>query len=130
VSGGSRGPSRRSVLAASLAAVAPLAACSRRDAASYEGGWLGISSDRGHLLRDAVAATKSGALPEVSVTRRVGALVVGAGIAGLGAARAMQRAGLDDCHVLELEDGTGRGRGRGDRAARRARCSQDRRRQG
>ena len=102
-----RGPSRRSVLAASLAAIAPLDACSRRDAAPYDGGWLGISSDRGHLLRDPVPATKSGALPEVSTTHRVGALVVGAGIAGLGAARAMQRAGIDDCHVLELEDRAG-----------------------
>ena len=103
----SRGPSRRSVLGASLAALAPLGACSLRDKASYDGGWLGLSSDRGHLMRDATSRTKSGALPEVSTTRRVGALVVGAGIAGLGAARAMHGAGLDDCHVLELEDQAG-----------------------
>jgi hypothetical protein len=107
VSDPSRGLSRRSVLAASLAAVAPLGACSRRDTAQYDGGWLGVSSERGHLLRDAAGKAKSGALSEVSTTRRVGALVVGAGIAGLGAARAMHRAGLDDCHVLELEDQAG-----------------------
>ncbi len=101
------GPSRRSVLAASLAAIAPLGACSRRDVASYDGGWLGISADRGHLLRDATAGSRSGALPEVSTTRHVGALVVGAGVAGLGAVRAMHAAGLDDCHVLELEDRAG-----------------------
>ena len=99
--------SRRSVLAASLAAIAPLGACSRDDAAHYDGGWLGVSSDRGHLLRDATGKTKSGALPEFSTTRRVGVLVVGAGIAGLGAARAIDRAGLDDCHVIELEDSAG-----------------------
>ena len=105
------GPTRRSVLAASLAttfaAVAPLGACARRDAATYDGGWLGISADRGHLMRDATAGSKSGALPEVSTTRHVGALVVGAGVAGLGAVRAMHGAGLDDCHVLELEDRAG-----------------------
>ena len=107
-----RGPSRRSVLAASLAAsvasIAPLGACSRRDAISYDGGWLGQSSDRGHLLREAASSPpKSGALPEVSTTRHVGALVVGAGVAGLAAVRAMHAAGLDDCHVIELEDRAG-----------------------
>ncbi len=103
----SGGPSRRSVLVASLAAVAPLGACSRSDAAPFDGGWLGVSADRGHLMRDATAGSKSGTLPAIATTRRVGALVVGAGVAGLGAARAMHRAGLDDCHVLELEDQAG-----------------------
>ena len=100
-------------------------------------------TERGHLLRDA-ARQVGPARPRVAA-RRVGALVVGAGIAGLGAARALLRAGVDDCHVLELEDsaggnsrghaiagmrlparralpaGAGRRRDRGDRAARRAR---------
>ncbi len=41
------------------------------------------------------------------MTRRVGVLIVGAGISGLAAARALTRAGIDDCHVIDLEDGAG-----------------------
>ena len=52
-------------------------------------------------------AAKSGAPPAPASTRRVGALVVGAGIAGLAAARALRAAGIDDCHVLDLEDHAG-----------------------
>jgi hypothetical protein len=104
--GPARGPTRRSVLSASLAALAPLAACSRDTPARYDGGWLGVDHERGHLLRD-LTARKSGNWPEVAVVRRVGALVVGAGIAGLAAARALRGAGVDDCHVLELEDRAG-----------------------
>jgi len=52
-------------------------------------------------------ATKSGAPPQVARTRRVGVVVVGAGIAGLAAARALRAAGVDDCHALELEDSAG-----------------------
>ena len=102
----SRRPTRRDVLAASLA-FGPLAACTRDDAPRYEGGWVGASVERGHLVRSGWPATKSGRAPEVASTRRVGAVVVGAGIAGLGAARALLRAGVDDCHVLELEDAAG-----------------------
>ena len=87
--------------------LAPLAACTRDDAPRYEGGWVGADAERGHLLRSGWPATKSGRPPEVAATRRVGAIVVGAGIAGLGAARALLRAGVDECHVLELEDSAG-----------------------
>ena len=110
----SHGPSRRSVLASSLALVAALPGCSRRAEASYEGGWVGAAHERGHLLRGALPARKSAALPEPSVTRRAGAIVVGAGIAGLAAARALIKAGVDDVHVLELEDAAG-GNSRGHR---------------
>jgi monoamine oxidase len=103
----SRGPSRRRVLAASLAALAPLAGCGRAAEERYDGGWLGVAHERGHLVRDGMPATKSGALPAPALTRRVGALVVGAGIAGLAAARALRAAGVDDCHVLDLEDRAG-----------------------
>jgi monoamine oxidase len=101
------GPTRRDVLAASLAALAPLAGCTRGDASHYEGAWVGANAERGHLLRSGWPALKSGRPPEVALTRRVGAVVVGAGIAGLGAARALLRAGVDDCHVLEREDRAG-----------------------
>ena len=46
-----RGPTRRDVLAASLAAL-PLAACTRDDAARWQGGWIGAADGRGHLVRD------------------------------------------------------------------------------
>jgi monoamine oxidase len=102
-----RGPTRRSVLGASLAALAPLAGCDRAAEAGYDGAWLGVAHERGHLVRDGIAATKSGAFPEAARSYRVGALVVGAGIAGLAAARALHAAGVDDCHVIDLEDRAG-----------------------
>jgi monoamine oxidase len=109
LSGGARrGPTRRTVLAAAaLAATAPLAACARDDAARWQGGWIGASDARGHVVRDGWPATKSGAPPAVARTRRVGVVVVGGGIAGLAAARALRAAGVDDGHVLELEDSAG-----------------------
>ncbi|MGZ3408287.1 MAG: FAD-dependent oxidoreductase, partial [Polyangia bacterium] len=105
--GARRGPTRREVLAASLVAIAPLAACTRDEAKRWQGGWVGAADARGHLVRDGWPPSKSGAAPEVARTRRVGAVVVGAGVAGLAAARALRAAGVDDCHVLELEDGAG-----------------------
>ena len=107
--GGTGGTSRRSVLAGSLAALAQLG-CAPDGAreASYSGGWLGASHERGHRLRGAVpAARASAAAAEPASPRRVGALVVGAGVAGLAAARALRAAGIDDSHVLELEDHAG-----------------------
>ena len=92
---------RRAVLAA--AACAPWAACTPGDAAQYTGGWVGAQHERGHRLRE----NKSGALPEPAVQRRAGAIVVGAGVAGLAAARALRRAGVDDVQVLDLEDTAG-----------------------
>jgi len=108
LSGARRGPTRRTVLAATaLAATAPLAACWRDDAARWQGGWIGASDQRGHVVRDGWPTTKSDAPPQVARTRRVGVVVVGAGIAGLAAARALRAAGVDDCHALELEDSAG-----------------------
>ena len=105
---GSRGPTRRAVLAAgSAAALAALAGCERHREVSYDGDWVGAAFERGHLLRSGMPATKSGGLPDVAVVRRAGAVVVGAGIAGLAAARALVKAGVDDVHVIELEDTAG-----------------------
>ena len=102
-----RGPTRRAVLAAgSVAALAVLAGCERRPV-GYEGGWIGASFERGHWLRSGPPPGKSGALPEPALVRRAGAIVVGAGIAGLAAARALMRSGVDDVRVLELEDVAG-----------------------
>jgi monoamine oxidase len=100
-------PTRRDVLAASLAALAPLAACTRDDALRWQGGWVGADDGRGHRVRDGWPDTLAGVAPALAPTRRVGAIVVGAGVAGLAAARALLAAGVDDCHVLELEDQAG-----------------------
>lgn len=99
------GWSRRTLLAASATLPwAGLVGCSRGDApAAYDGGWVGADAERGHRLRD----TRSGALPPPAVRHRAGVLVIGAGIAGLGAARALTNAGIDDVHLLELEDAAG-----------------------
>jgi len=94
------GLTRRSLLTAAL----PLAACNRRDdTPTYSGAWVGANAERGHRVREAKAA----ALPAPSAQRRAGALIVGAGISGLAAARALMRAGIDDVHVFDLEDAAG-----------------------
>jgi monoamine oxidase len=92
---------RRAWLAA--AAGVPWAGCTRNEAPRLGGGWVGTSHERGHRVRDA----KSGRLPEPAAQRRAGVLVVGAGIAGLTAARALAQAGVDDVQVFELEDAAG-----------------------
>jgi monoamine oxidase len=89
---------RRTLLAVGPAALA--AGCTREPALPAAR-WLGAAHERGHRLQAAPAAAGE---PQL---RRVGVIVVGAGIAGLGAARALSRAGIDDVHVLELEDGAG-----------------------
>ena len=65
------------------------------------------------LTRRGVLA--AGALPAATVQRKA-AVVVGAGIAGLAAARAFMRQGIDDVTLLELEDSAG-GNSRGHRMA-------------
>jgi len=101
---------RRSLLAA--AAALPFAGCTRSAPAAYTGGWVGADAERGHRLRDA----KSGSLPTPAVQQRASVLVVGAGVSGLAAARALMRSGIDDVHLLELEDIAG-GNSRGHRIA-------------
>jgi predicted NAD/FAD-dependent oxidoreductase len=99
---------RRSWLGAVAAApLAALGACAPPPPA-WTSRWVGAAADRGHRLRDGVLAGPP------AVTRRAGVLVVGAGIAGLTAARALAKAGIDDVHVLDLEDAPG-GNSRGHR---------------
>jgi len=93
---------RRGVLAAAWAL--PLAGCMRSaEAPPYNGGWVGANAERGHRLRDVAP----GAGPAPQAQRRAGALVVGAGISGLAAARALMQAGIDDVQVFDLEDAAG-----------------------
>ena len=65
--------------------------------------WIGSDHRRGHRLRDLAA----GPLPAPARTHRCAVLVIGAGIAGLAAARALARAGVDDLRVVELESAPG-----------------------
>lgn len=99
VNAGRAGPRRRAVLAAGAGALA-LAGC-EPGPPPLEGGWVGVAHARGHRLRQA------GELPAAAVQHRASVVVVGAGVAGLAAARAFARLGVDDVQVLELEDQAG-----------------------
>ncbi len=95
--------SRRRLLAAAGAGAAlPWLAGCGREAPPIAGGWVGADAARGHALRD-------GSLPRADAgsTRRCAVAIVGGGVAGLAAARALQRAGIDDFRVFELEDAPG-----------------------
>lgn len=67
--------------------------------------WVGAGHERGHRLRTLNART--GTLPAATARYRAGALVLGGGIAGLSALRALVRRGVGDAHLLELEDSAG-----------------------
>ncbi len=77
--------------------------------------WLDAEHARGHRLRD-MARGKSASLPPSAVQRRAAVVVVGAGVAGLAAARALAQAGVDDVQLLELANAAG-GHSRGHRLA-------------
>ncbi|MDD0811027.1 FAD-dependent oxidoreductase [Curvibacter sp. RS43] len=98
---------RRDWLASTAASALGLAGCSRTMPV-LEGGFEDASFERGHLLHE-----NPRRWPAPAVSRRVGALVLGGGIAGLAAARALRQGGVDDLAVLELADqpgGNSRGR--------------------
>ena len=83
--------SRRAFLGAALAAPAILSGCAKPDdwRSRVEGRWIGDNSALGHRVRDARASP-----PAPARERRCDVLVIGGGIAGLAAARALQRAGV------------------------------------
>jgi monoamine oxidase len=96
-----RGADRqRRALLASIAAIA--AGCDRTPAVT--GGFAGASHERGHLLREPSPAAGSAT---VSPAGRTQVLILGAGIAGLAAARALRQRGIEDFVLLELEDQAG-----------------------
>ena len=88
---------RRHFLAASAL---PLLGC--QAAPPIEGGFVGINYERGHLLR---AASRTLPPPASVHTTRV--LILGGGVAGLSAARALPLRGMQDFALLELEDSAG-----------------------
>jgi len=95
------GIARRRLLGAAAATLAGACGDSRRP--GWTAGWVGSAPERGHRLRQPVAGT----LPAAPTPRKTQVLIVGAGIAGLSAARAFMRRGVDDLRVLELEDAAG-----------------------
>ena len=90
--------SRRDVLKG-LTAVA-VAGCRRAEARKIGGSIVGGAHARGHRLRDR-------SRPEPATWERAGTAIIGAGVAGLSAAWALDRAGAGDFIVLELEDAAG-----------------------
>lgn len=81
----------------------PLAGCEPDRALQPGARWVGVSQERGHRLR----SLKSGSLPAAAVQRRASVLVLGGGVAGLAALRALVRGGVGDAQLLELEDSVG-----------------------
>jgi monoamine oxidase len=101
-----RGLHRRRLVQA--AAAWPLAACAPAPAPLPQGGWIGAAHERGHALRQSRPPEEDQAGQAAQATpRRASVLVLGGGIAGLAAARGFARAGVDDVHLLELEDDPG-----------------------
>lgn len=94
---------RRKFLLASAGAAAGAAYVWRRGrtaAPSITGTMAGPSVDLGHLLRD-------GGIPEPTDERQVPVVIVGGGVSGLSAGWKLQKAGLTDFEILELESEVG-----------------------
>ncbi len=81
-----------------------LAGCGRDPEPDWQARWVGQSHERGHRLR---AAAESRLAPATGAARRCSVLIVGGGVAGLAAARGFMQQGVDDVHLLELEDAAG-----------------------
>jgi monoamine oxidase len=114
------GPNRRAAIAAGLVAATSPWGTSASAADMLRpppGGWVGEAQALGHRLRDRLEAADGGA---PASTRTVTLAIVGAGVAGLAAARAARAAGIDDLLVLDLHGqpgGNSRGHRIGDGAA-------------
>ncbi len=92
---------RQGLAAGALTGALTALGCTPRNPLPPATAWVGASHSRGHRLRSAAA------LPAPSVQRKASVLIVGAGVAGLAAARAFMQQGVDDVAVLELEDQPG-----------------------
>src|SRR5262245_32256448 len=92
--------SRRDLLRGLAGAGTAMAACARGRRGTLTGSIVGGAHGRGHRVRDGFRPVPE-SWPEVSVA------VLGGGVAGLCAAWALDRGGLGDFVVLELEDAPG-----------------------
>jgi protoporphyrinogen oxidase len=90
---------RRDILRAFLAAPVATSACRRAPPPPVAGSLLGPSMERGHRLRSLSGA----ALPNPTTTLRVGVAIVGGGPSGLSAAWRLERLGIRDYRVFDLE---------------------------
>src|SRR6266536_3153463 len=90
----------RGLAGAAGMAGAGMAACARGRRPGPTGSIVGGAHARGHRVRD-------GFLPSPESWQDVTVAVLGGGVAGLSAAWALDRAGLRDLVVLELEDAPG-----------------------
>ncbi|MFO0904431.1 MAG: FAD-dependent oxidoreductase [Pirellulales bacterium] len=101
---GSEPLDRRDWLRAMLlgAASAGLPGCGARDWTPPPGEWIGEGAAIGHRLRD--GQPPAAGAPD---WRELDVVIVGAGVAGLAAARRLERAGRRDFVVLELGDVVG-----------------------
>jgi hypothetical protein len=94
---------RREVLATFLGLPVALAACSSHEAQRFPAGEIvGTSAGIGHKIRDGLNV-----VPSSDRWERVGALIVGGGIAGLSAAWSFLREGFEDFVLIELESAPG-----------------------
>ena len=95
-------PGRRDFLHTGLGGLLGLAGCQRTESLAHiDGGFVGQNPQQAHRLQGAPA------WPAPAATRRTHTLIIGAGVAGLAAARALRLRGVDDFAVLELEDEAG-----------------------
>lgn len=101
--GGLSPPSRRDFLA-TLTGAGVLAACKPIPRSLHGGFHEDQALARGHALRQRLA---HGDLPTPDRHRRARVLIVGGGVAGLAAARALRLRGVDDFALLELADTPG-----------------------
>jgi monoamine oxidase len=90
---------RRGALAAAAGLALPWAGAGCSRAPELEGGWVADGAARGHAWRDGRWPQ-----PETGTDRRAAVAIIGAGMAGLAAARALMRGGVDDFRIFDLED--------------------------
>lgn len=90
---------RHFITSTGAGAAALLAGCGKRER-PIPGSIVGASSAAGHRLRD-------GKFPEPAETLKTGVVIAGGGVAGLSAARRLEKRGVRDFLLLDLEQQTG-----------------------